>query len=478
MMERAVLQNQFHDQLLMYRGFRLARPDLLPRARPHTSLDRNTTTALSVEPPSGMHAKRPADRTRRDPLPHFTCAESRRALVHLWDFSCDAVGGRNVSAIAMNSVREDLIATAYGEYAFLRQGPGMVVRAGRRKREIGPRFLPFLIGLQAGEFFMIAKTLPAKPQPPGPQAFWSLKNPQHPLWTFETPSGVTSLDFSETQPNLLAVGRYDGTVTIYDVASRKVTPMMESTLAQGQHSDPVWNLKWVRRGTEGLEILVSVSTDGRVVQWSIAKGLEHIELMNLKQSSNGAAAPKKEAIVSRRAPGMCFDFSPRDPAVYLVGTEDGGVHRCSVSDSEQYLNSYHGHGGPVYSVQWAPFADSLFLSASADGTTRLWREDSADPIFSFQSEDSQGEVSHAVWSKTNGTVFGAVTTDGRLEIWDIAESVLKPSLTHIMDGYRLSCIQFAESARWPHALPSLRPAAACARLRVGLRSVCGRLASH
>lgn len=49
--------------------------------------------------------------------------------MHLWDFSCDAVGGRNVSAIAMNTVREDLIATAYGEYAFLRQGPGMVVRA-------------------------------------------------------------------------------------------------------------------------------------------------------------------------------------------------------------------------------------------------------------------------------------------------------------------------------------------------------------
>lgn len=235
-------------------------------------------------------------------------------------------------------------------------------------------------------------------------------------------------------------------MTIYDVVSRKAQPMMESTLAQGQHSDPVWNLKWVRRGTDGLEILVSVSTDGRVVQWSIAKGLEHIELMNLKQSVNGSAAPKKEAIVSRRAPGMCFDFSPHDHAVYLVGTEDGGVHRCSVSDSEQYLNSYHGHGGPVYSVQWAPFADKLFLSASADGTTRLWREDSSDPIFSFQSEDAQGEVSHAVWSKTNGTVFGSVTTDGRLEIWDIAESVLKPSLTHIMDGYRLSCIQFAESA--------------------------------
>ena len=50
------------------------------------------------------------------------------------------------------------------------------------------------------------------------------------------------------------------------------------------------------------------------------------------------------------------------------------------------------------------------------------------------------------WSKTNSTIFGTVTSDGRLEIWDISESVLKPSLTHIMDGYRLSCISFSESS--------------------------------
>lgn len=117
-----------------------------------------------------------------------------------------------------------------------------------------------------------------------------------------------------------------------------------------------------------------------------------------------------------------------------------------MSDSEQYLSSYNGHGGPVYSCRWAPFAERLFMSASADGTARLWREDSPDPLLTFQSEDSQGEVSDVAWSKTNSTVFGTVTSDGRLEIWDISESVIKPSLTHIMDGYRLSCIVFAEAS--------------------------------
>lgn len=37
------------------------------------------------------------------------------------------------------------------------------------------------------------------------------------------------------------------------------------------------------------ELLVSVSTDGRVVQWKHAQ-LDHVELMQLKRSSSGTAA--------------------------------------------------------------------------------------------------------------------------------------------------------------------------------------------
>ena len=48
----------------------------------------------------------------------------------------------------------------------------------------------------------------------------------------------------------------------------------------GKHRDPVWELKWVERervvGDEQSknETLVTVSTDGRVTQWMVRKGLE------------------------------------------------------------------------------------------------------------------------------------------------------------------------------------------------------------
>ena len=55
------------------------------------------------------------------------------------------------------------------------------------------------------------------------------------------------------------------------------------------------------------------------------------------------------------------------------------MHRCSVTYSEQYLATYAGHMGPVTALQWCPFRPSLFLSASADWTLKLWEEGQVGP---------------------------------------------------------------------------------------------------
>ncbi len=46
---------------------------------------------------------------------------------------------------------------------------------------------------------------------------------------------------------------------------------MQTWHSSGAHSDPVWQLQWVDRGAEAEEVLVSVSTDGRVCQWSTSQ---------------------------------------------------------------------------------------------------------------------------------------------------------------------------------------------------------------
>ncbi len=56
----------------------------------------------------------------------------------------------------------------------------------------------------------------------------------------------------------------------------------------------------------------------------------------------------------------------------MVGSEEGALHKCSKTYNSQFLASYDGHAGAVYSVHWNGRHPDTFLSASADWTVRLW----------------------------------------------------------------------------------------------------------
>ena len=48
------------------------------------------------------------------------------------------------------------------------------------------------------------------------------------------------------------------------------------------------------------------------------------------------------------ASGMCADFNPKDSSFYIVGTEEGSVHRCSVSYNEQVRGQQACAGGGAW----------------------------------------------------------------------------------------------------------------------------------
>ena len=118
----------------------------------------------------------------------------------------------------------------------------------------------------------------------------------------------------------------------------------------GKHLDAVWETQWVPKSTSGGsdkgETLVSISSDGRVVEWSMKKGLEYQDLMNMKRLGNPShKEDNMEGINFRNTAGFSFDFLKNEGSVYLASTEDGTVHRCSKSYNEQYLENYFGHKG-------------------------------------------------------------------------------------------------------------------------------------
>ena len=150
--------------------------------------------------------------------------------------------------------------------------------------------------------------------------------------------------------------------------------------------------------------------------------------MKIKKTANKrlgklAHDRKFEALISRYAGSLSFDFWPQDTNIYLVGTEDGPIHKCSCSYNEQFLETYSGHLDPVYRISWSPFHNDVFLSCSADWTCRLWHQERHSAILTFTTVHHQ--VFDCCWSPYSATLFACVK-ETQLELWDINVDVLDP----------------------------------------------------
>ncbi|XP_033505733.1 dynein axonemal intermediate chain 4 isoform X2 [Epinephelus lanceolatus] len=334
------------------------------------------------------------------------------AMERLLAFSCELTRGRSVSSMAWNKKNLDLLAVGYGVFDSSNQKQGLV-------------------------------------------CCWSLKNSTWPERVFHCDSAVTSLDFSSINPNQLAVGMQDGSINIYNVRSQdNKSCVISSSECPNKHWDPVWQLRWTQQelsltGEEKAESLFSVAADGRISKWFVCNtGLDCIDLMKLKRihdtkkRTGGTKTEKKtESVQSALTPGLCFDFHPTDSSVYLVGTWEGLIHRCSCSNSQQFLETYRKHHCPVNCITWSPLSPDVFLSCSSDWTIQLWKQGRQNPVLGFTS--TQTAVWDIKWSPKWATVFGVVN-DRQLEIWDLNSSTLDPIIVQpAAAGVKMKSLLFA-----------------------------------
>ena len=310
--------------------------------------------------------------------------EGEGSLLPLWRFSHELTKRKQVTAICWNPSLPDLFAVGYGSYDFMRQGGGKVY-------------------------------------------CYSLKNTSTPEYKFDTESGVMSLDFHPLGAfgALLAVGCYDGTVMVFDVRNKVNKPIYVSTIKTGKHTDPVWDVKWQDDDIAKQLGFMSISSDGRVANWLMSKNsliMETAMSLKLVNSEQGEMGDEDVGL-SGLASGCCFDFNKASEHLYLVGTEEGKIHKCSKAYSGQYLETYNGHHMAVYAVKWNPYHPRVFLSCSADWTVKLWDHSCSDPIMSFDLGNAVGDVA---WSPYSSTVFAAVTSDGKVHVFDIKENKHEP----------------------------------------------------
>jgi len=326
-------------------------------------------------------------------------------LLPLWRFSSEKAKKKQVTCIKWNPKFDDLCAVGFGSYDFMRQGTGVI-------------------------------------------CCYSLKNTRFPEYVFNTDAGVCCLDWHPNHPAVLAVGLYDGTVLVYDVRARTKKPIYQSTVRTNKHTDPVWEVRWNTDESTGTLNFFSVSSDGRVSNWFLRKDkLESEEVMELKlmSSATGSNGDDDETSLAGLAGGLCFDFSKTRENLFLVGTEEGRIHKCSRAFSGQYLETYEGHSMAVYTVRWNPFHPKIFISCSADWTVKLWDHTKRHSILSFDLAQAIGDVA---WAPYSATTFAAITSDGAgastsgvVHIYDLSVNrndhvceqkvVKKAKLTHV-----------------------------------------------
>ena len=330
-------------------------------------------------------------------------------LLMLLAFPADGatIKNRSVTALTWNPAFEDIFAVGYGSYSFPKKSEAKDRIDDGEERSDDT--------LENGYIFV-----------------YSIKNNHHPEVKYITDSSVLSLDFHPTKSFLLVAGLYDGTICVYDIKQKIKTPLIICDLRLQRHMDPVWQVKWYPISDKEENIFFSVSSDGKVNKWSFSenkKTFEYEEMLLLKYSecrelslkANPDSTDKEnvdEGFIFGNAGGMCIDFNPHNnyQHLYLVGTEEGYIHLCSVNHRGHIMNSYEGHSMAVYNITWNRFHPKIFLSCSSDWSIKFWHYKRIAPLLVFDMQSAIGEVA---WSPWCSTIFAAVTIEGEMKFYDL-----------------------------------------------------------
>ncbi|XP_008318626.1 dynein intermediate chain 1, axonemal [Cynoglossus semilaevis] len=306
-----------------------------------------------------------------DPSDEFRDPEG--TLLPLWRFQYEKAKRLSVTALCWNGKYQDLFAVGMGSFDFSKQGAGMLL-------------------------------------------VYTLKNSWFPEHIYPTTSGVMCLDIHKQRSYLVAVGFHNGSVAVYNLKREGTEPVHQSTAKTGQHTDPVWQVRWQQDDMDNNHNFFSVSADGRVVSWTLVKN-ELVFTDIIRLSVNGTVPEDQEQSPQVSvACGTALDFHKQTDYLFLVGTEEGRIHKCSKTYSSQFLETYDAHRMSVHAVKWNHFHSKVFISCSSDYTVKIWDHTISNPMFTFDLNAAVGDVS---WSPYSSTVFAAVTTDGRVHVFDL-----------------------------------------------------------
>ena len=130
-------------------------------------------------------------------------------------------------------------------------------------------------------------------------------------------------------------------------------------------------------------------------------------------------------IRAHKSEGYALDWSPTVPGgKLLTGDNDGLIYMTTRTDGGGWVTDnrpFVGHESSVEEIQWSPSEQSVFSSASSDGTVRIWdtRSKSRKPALSMKISDY--DVNVMSWSRQTSHLLASGADDGTWAVWDLRQ---------------------------------------------------------
>ncbi|XP_004444527.1 dynein intermediate chain 2, ciliary [Drosophila pseudoobscura] len=318
-----------------------------------------------------------------DPADEYREGEGN--LLPLWKFQYEKTKKMNVTDILFNPSYYDLFAVCFGSHDFMKQ---------------------------TNEGYL---------------CLFTVKNPSFPDYIIQTDCGIMCCDIHPTYPFLVVIGLYDGNVAVYNLRDSCKDPLYISKGVNCKHGECVWQIKWGPDMTDGEINFYSVSSDGRVFNWILMQNKLWVTTIITLYLQDGLVDGPDGTKVSLKSGGSCMIFHPTDQKIFLVGTECGYIYKCSTAFSSKYLMTYNAHNMSVYRIDFNRFNSNIFVSCGGDWRVKVWEDMRPDPLFIFDLGSAVGDVK---WAPYSSTVFAAVTTEGKVHVFDLN-----------VNKYKAICIQ-------------------------------------
>lgn len=100
---------------------------------------------------------------------------------------------------------------------------------------------------------------------------------------------------------------------------------------------------------------------------------------------------------------------------------NGSIKLWHLQTRDQFpIQNYHEHKQEVSGVNWNLVAKDSFVSASWDGTIKVWRPEIPQSVATLAAHSKP--VYNAVWSTQHNALVASCSGDGSVKVWDLTSN--------------------------------------------------------